>query len=400
MTRWSENTLLKTAVLLFIFSIILWLRREQHIDDSHWIALRSIVNPLPKMNSVQTVPKGFNPSVIPLLDGYFLLVYRKTVSHWAGPHSLYLSLAREERALDKTTEMMLPILKPVGKSLHLTAESTFPDDVVDCRNTGTGPEDGRLFYTIEGAPLLQLTGPPKAGMRTSLCHMMWVVDVRTLLNITHLLHHKPTIVYSTLTPLKREGEIAKRKSDKNWAPFLPTQDYGLMYHVDLTPPRYFKVYPDKLVRMHYVDDEAVPCPRRFIPSSLAIHQSTGTLRLTMCNRGQCVPNKDNTVLMAVIQSLKRNGGYRKYTPYVVTWNIHGNLSYRSVSPPVSWPVEELTGKQWFYTHSMTWKHLHKTDPTHGYMDDTVLLMGGWSDKTSHYIDVEASTLMKGHKMCR
>ncbi|PRP84554.1 hypothetical protein PROFUN_05889 [Planoprotostelium fungivorum] len=382
--RWSDSRALRCIVLvcLIVFTIIITGKKSSSPSDNI-IALRSLNNPLERVNAVQTPTLTFNPSFLPLLDGYFLAVLRKTVNHWAGPHSLYLSLAREEVSYDESTKMFLPTMKQKGKA-------------EDCQNTGTGPEDGRLFYTVEGAPLLQMTGPPKG--KTKMCHIMWIVDVRTIFNLTNLVLTKAPIVYDKLTPLLR-GEVAHGKSDKNWSPFLPSQDYGLMFHVDISSPRYFKVYDDKSVRVHYVPDEEIPCPRRFIPKTLSIHQTTGALSLTLCRRGECVPNRDNTVLFAIVQSLKRNGAYRKYTPYVVTWYNHGNLSYRSISPPLTWPIEELVGKQWVYTHSITWKRYHVKNPTHGYLDDHLVIGGGWSDRTAHYVDVEADSLMKNHKTC-
>ncbi|KAK3334679.1 hypothetical protein B0H65DRAFT_566166 [Neurospora tetraspora] len=176
------------------------------------------------------------------------------------------------------------------------------------------------------------------------------------------------------------------------------------------------------------------CLSHFLPplppdEPVSIHQSTNSLRLTLCNRSDplCVVTEENTFTLTIIQYKRFYHFHSEYEPYVVLFSqkapgfevfgisrkplwIEGRKRWAAGQ----WKGEEGTRgegqegqdgqerTEMFYVTSVNWRDYHRDEDGagyHGYLDDVLIIEFGVEDKESGGIDVLAGELAKGIGLC-
>eukprot|EP01117_Protostelium_nocturnum_P019572 TRINITY_DN8522_c0_g1_i2.p1 TRINITY_DN8522_c0_g1~~TRINITY_DN8522_c0_g1_i2.p1 ORF type:complete len:175 (-),score=48.19 TRINITY_DN8522_c0_g1_i2:53-577(-) len=136
--------------------------------------------------------------------------------------------------------------------------------------------------------------------------------------------------------------------------------------------------------------------KRVGKDSNAIHL-TQLLSVVLCNRGECEPNKNNTILLNIMQSEHNRGGRKLYSPYVITYFGISPFSFRSISPLVMYAG---LGAESTYSHSITWYFDGEvTDKNIGYLNDKVIITLVIREEKAFFMDVRASDLLKQHRYC-
>jgi hypothetical protein len=146
------------------------------------------------------------------------------------------------------------------------------------------------------------------------------------------------------------------------------------------------------------------------PERASIHQSTNSLSLTLCNRGECEPSKDNTLIVAVFQLKELRYYHPTYEPYVVLIEQHAPFRMHGVGQLPFWvhgrsrePFPEWKGTdashftQMFYITSISWKS--KSQRYQGFLDDEIFISFGIEDNYTASIDVLAQDLVQCIGLC-
>lgn len=364
-----------------------------------------------------------------------------------------------------------------------------------------GPEDMRVFWTRDGAPLLLFT---HQAAEEGGCQNTFVIDARMAIEpladaLAHGNYSQSPIKFSRPWQLQREYVSAEiREVEKNWEPFqtgFGEESDDLFFSTQMTEPRIYK-YEDFQKYIQYVrpsmpsallessepsyfdsivedanmkltsrslqyevvqvleeaqdveydetiesgssdmtvdnpfagnnpwdaseseqfDNNAPPvqtdsydleavnskaettCIEDIMGTDL--HQATPILRVTLCNRGECLPSIHNTVLFGLIH--KRNERpHLWYDRRIVTWNITSPFEYRSVSKRLVYPGARHDDYVW--TGSMTYNFDPSAIPldrSHGYLDDEIWLAFGIKDAEAGWLDVDARQLLDDHHFCQ
>lgn len=294
-----------------------------------------------------------------------------------------------------------------------------------------GPEDMKLFWTRKGAPLLVFTHQTPDS---NLCEGMFMVDVRAIVpELYEVLgvHARllPIIEFQRPTPLRRlpppgHESDARYQREKNWAPVqspLSDDDEELLFMVE--PGRLFRwnatgepvvevpalnssaveaPYPPDASETWHSDQET--CMHDVMLSNKHVHQSTPMLSLTLCDRGECRPAANNTVLLGMVQ--------RRYDPpgiYSSTWYERRIAVYNAVPPYNMMSVSKILSyhgemeNRYIWTGSMVYWANSTEIPynrNHGYLDDEIWLSFGIADKAPGWMDVDARELVKDHYFCQ
>jgi hypothetical protein len=294
-----------------------------------------------------------------------------------------------------------------------------------------GPEDMKLFWTRRGAPLLVFTHQTPDE---NLCEGMFMVDVRAIVpELNKVLGYHadrlPPVLFNKPVALRRqppEGHEsdARYQREKNWAPVqspLSHDDQELMFMVE--PSHLFRwnttgqpveeiptqnetaveaPYPPNAAATWHSDEQT--CLHDVMMSNKHVHQSTPMLSLTLCDRGRCEPDADNTVLLGMVQ--------RRYDPpgvYSFTWYERRIVVYNAVPPYNMMSVSKILSyhgemeDKYIWTGSMVyWANSTRIpyDRNHGYLDDEIWLSFGIADKSPGWIDVSAKELIKDHYFCQ
>lgn len=161
------------------------------------------------------------------------------------------------------------------------------------------------------------------------------------------------------------------------------------------------------------------CLSHFLPplpsgEPVSIHQSTNSLRLTLCNRSDptCVVTEENTYILTMIQYKTFYHFHSEYEPYVVLFSQKApGFEVFGVSRKPLWIEGRKREKgeegrertDMFYVTSVNWRDYHGDDGQgagyHGYLDDVLIIGFGIEDKESGGIDVLAGELAKGIGIC-
>ena len=227
-----------------------------------------------------------------------------------------------------------------------------------------GPEDGRIFWTHWGEPLLiYISVPPPA---LEICRVMYLVDLRCVYPAFE--RHLSDVANSVRVRFPRSVPLVYNGQEgfmKNWAPF--TDREGNFYvHTALIPQTIFKleVAPGKrlptynssaedisILRPVDTDPRAPNCISIALgefghlpkPNPVEIHQSTPFLEVVLCTneqvrRGECDPlDPRKRVYIGVVHAVhKGNGDHyeRHYERRLVTLNSTAPFNYISISKPL------------------------------------------------------------------
>ncbi|KAF2101006.1 hypothetical protein NA57DRAFT_74599 [Rhizodiscina lignyota] len=274
-----------------------------------------------------------------------------------------------------------------------------------------GPEDGKLYWTREGAPILMFTNQvPYEGE----CQGMFFVDVRAVVpDLVEFLGDNasklPPIKYKKPIQLRRQMPDDLREDgsfhferEKNWVPFQTflgePEDDPLMFSAHLVEPRIYKYVEGE----RYVEHVGAPeTPQMCVEEKMAhgVHQGTPMLSITMCNRGECQPDIHNTVLMGLVQK-RRSDPVLHYDKKIVTWNASSPFEFRSISKLIKFTGTEDWGYTWTGSMVYYWNTTEiPENRSHGFLDDEVWLSFGIADRESGWIDVQAKDLVEDHVLC-
>ncbi|KAH7146815.1 hypothetical protein B0J13DRAFT_664452 [Dactylonectria estremocensis] len=294
-----------------------------------------------------------------------------------------------------------------------------------------GPEDMKLFWTRNGAPLLIFTHQVDDE---NLCEGMFLIDARAAVPelIGALGDHARKISpirFGQPTGLRRQAPAgheadARYQREKNWAPVqspFSDDDDELLFMVE--PSRMFRwASTNKPVQEMEIEHESaveptsedeaddttwhsleMTCVHDVMMTDKHVHQSTPMLSLTLCDRGKCEPHEGNTVMLGMVQ--------RRYDPpgYPFTWYDRRMAVYAAVPPYNMLSVSkkltyhgEADGK-YIWTGSMVY-FVNRTDipynRNHGFLDDEVWLSFGIGDSAPGWLDIKAKDLVQDHHHCR
>lgn len=293
-----------------------------------------------------------------------------------------------------------------------------------------GPEDMKLFWTRKGEPLLIFTNQVNDE---NLCQGQFVVDVRAALpeletalgddysqKLPPVRFHEPTGLRRQAPPGQESHPRYQR--EKNWAPAQSPfgDDNELLFMVE--PGQLFRwISSDSPVEEVVSAESAVeaPYPPNTEPSATwhsqhitcihdvmltdsNVHQSTPMLSLTLCGRGICEPDEQNTVMLGIVQRLhdRPSSPFTWYDRRIAVYSAAAPYNMLSVSKRFTYHGE-VDGK-YIWTGSMVYFTNGTQFPprNHGYLDDDIWLSFGIEDLAAGWIDIKASDLIADHYLCQ
>lgn len=295
-----------------------------------------------------------------------------------------------------------------------------------------GPEDMKLFWTREGAPLLIFTYQVDED---NLCQGMFLVDARSAIpelikafgkehnNMPPIRFEEPILLHRQ--PPDGEEDSARYQREKNWAftQSLFSHDADeLMFMVE--PGRLFRwksdnepvedvgSNPESAVTEPYPPDlksgeetwhsAEQTCVHDVMLSNNHVHQSTPMLSITLCNRGECEPSANNTVMVGMLQRRYDRPAVSNtwYDRHIAVYSSDAPYNMISVSKTLIYYGE---GNKYIWTGSMVYikkDDRYSYDRSHGFLDDEIWLSFGIGDSAPGWIDVEARDLVAGHYFCQ
>jgi hypothetical protein len=291
-----------------------------------------------------------------------------------------------------------------------------------------GPEDMKLFWTGLGEPLLIFTHQVDDAVR---CQGQFIIDARAAVpelgEILSTDAELPKIRFHEPEGLRRiapsgEESDPRYQREKNWAPvqapfssdkeellfmvepsqlFRFTDVNGVVKSVIKEEDQHSAVeapYPLHAKEKDPWRSEHQTCLHDVMLSDGHVHQSTPMLSVTLCDRGDCHPSPENTVLIGMVQRRydfptwydRRIATYASVPPYNML-SVSKKLTYHGETETGTYA---WTGSMVYYTH-----HRHFPPPNHGFLDDEIWLSFGIKDADGGWIDVRARELIDDHYLC-
>ncbi|KAF4495038.1 hypothetical protein FAGAP_8864 [Fusarium agapanthi] len=416
---------------------------KPYVDYHLLTSLRNNMGFYNKIDARKTGHKLFNPTILELprdtnITHDFLVIARTThvakeingkkykvarqVATFANLTTNYL-----DRPVIRTGEWSTMLLEDFGGPEHHCKRQPDMDKYV-------GPEDMKLFWTRAGEPLLIFTHQVNDE---TMCQGQFLIDVRAALpELEQVLgpdfsSRLPSIRFAEPTLLAREPAPGQEnhpryQREKNWAlaqsPFSPDSELLMM----VEPGQLFrwKSADEPVEPIVAVDDQESAVEEPYPPTAKPgktwhgkkrktcihdvmiddshVHQSSPMLSVTICNRGTCEPDEQNTVLMGIVQRRqdfpgasstwydRRIAVYESAAPYRMI-SVGKKLTYHGESDlSYSW-----TGSMSYYTNQTEFP-----PSNHGYLDDEVWLGFGVKDAAAGWLDVRAKDLIADHYMCQ
>ncbi|EMT73007.1 hypothetical protein FOC4_g10001852 [Fusarium odoratissimum] len=396
-----------------------------------------------KIDARQTGYQIMNPTLLELPRGgnssHDFLVIARTKHIAKNIHGKQYQLARQVATFANLTydSFGRPLLK-TGKWSKLLVED-FGDSEHHCKGEPNidkyiGPEDMKLFWTRTGEPLLIFTHQVNDK---NMCQGQFLIDVRAaLVELEQILGPElssllPPIRFASPAGLRRDappGQENHRRyqREKNWAPgqspFSSESELLLMAE----PGQLFRWIsndePVELVLGAKDQRSAVeePYPATAKPGETwhsrrsmtcvhdvmlhdeHVHQSTPMLTLTLCHRGSCEPDRQNTVMLGMVQR-RQDPPAAPFTWYdrrIAVYESSPPYSMLSVSKKLTYHGE--TDSRYIWTGSMSYytNHTEFPPPNHGFLDDEIWLGFGVNDAAAGWLDIRASELVADHYLCQ
>lgn len=286
----------------------------------------------------------------------------------------------------------------------------------DAMDKYIGPEDAKLYWMHSGAPILMFTHQvPYKGE----CQGMFMIDARAAVpelidafgphasSLPKIELTKPRQVRRQRQELKETSWSYRFEREKDWVPFQyppladdpdSTEPDDLFFHVQPEAPRIYRFVPGE----KYVAAVAEPpTPQTCLKDNVAagLHQGTPLLSLTLCKRGECTPDKHNTILLGLVQR-RQKSPYTWYDSRIVTWSATAPFAFRSVSKRI---IYQGTQEQQYNGNCGLIYHWDSTvvpqNRSHGYLDDEMWVTYGITDREAGWVDVMPEDLLKDHIMC-
>lgn len=391
-------------------------------DEDGDLVLRSIRNPTGSANRIdhnKLSEKIFNPTLLELPKGSkhdFVVITRQgqTAVEIEGKKykkgyqvAFFGDVIYDEHGApimirqDSWKRYLLDDILPPEH--HCASESHIMDYI--------GPEDGKLYWTRDGAPILMFTNQvPYEGE----CQGMFMVDLRAVIpdlkdilgdnaaKMGPIRFKEPTQLRRPMPENLKEDGSYHFEREKNWSPFQTflgkPEDDELKFSAHLVEPRIYQFKEGEKYVTHTGSPEK---PQMCVDEKFAygVHQGTPMLSITLCNRGECEPSIQNTVLMGLVQK-RRSDPHLHYDKRIVTWNASAPYEYRSISKHIVLTGTEEWGYTWAGSMVYYWNQTGvPQDRSHGFLDDEVWLSFGIADRRSGWIDVTARDLVSHHITC-
>ncbi|KAF4457209.1 hypothetical protein F53441_773 [Fusarium austroafricanum] len=332
-----------------------------------------------------------------------------------------------------------PLLK-AGKWSKLLLEDfgDFSDPKHHCKNQPAmdkyiGPEDMKLFWTRTGEPLLIFTHQVDDE---TICQGQFIIDVRAALpELEQALgpdytQRLPPIRFDGPTGLFRDPTPGiethpKFQREKNWAlaqsPFDPKMDLLLM--VEPGQLYRYKSRDENVELIVSPKDQRTAIEEPYPPTAKPgktwhgktmtcindawiddghVHQSTPMLSLTLCNRGACEPDEQNTIMMGMVQH-RLDPPFAPFSWYDRRIAVYeATAPYRMISVSKKFTYHGEADGTYSWTGSMSY-YTNQTEfpPTnHGFLDDEIWLGFGIKDSAAGWMDIRARDLIADHYMCQ
>lgn len=351
--------------------------------------------------------EAFNPNIIPhpTKDNTYIIVGQKATEP-NDPKFNFFEVGCEAVFIEGALRCLVdvPTTLPVAPTAGDPLSCETQPGIAGMLGLNTGPHDARLLY-----------GPTKPyflfGSNSMFtCFGMWLQDFRHLMDW-------PAVETTLDNDFTRATELQRPPPylgiEKNWFLFWD-RDNTPHVHIDSYPTRVMaQLHQDGSVGKdlgRYAAEHDERCLAHYLPAlpprNESIHQATNSLRVTMCRRGECAPDEENTVIVTVIQHKKYYDYHGEYEPYVVAFRDSTPFELVGISEKPLWihgreylylPDGFGEASEMFYVVSMNWKERGRN--YHGYLDDEVLLAFGIEDKGSGGVDVLAGDLLAGLGRC-
>ncbi|KAF5656755.1 hypothetical protein FHETE_10804 [Fusarium heterosporum] len=296
-----------------------------------------------------------------------------------------------------------------------------------------GPEDMKLFWSRTGEPLLIFTHQVDDEI---MCQGQFLLDVRAAVpEFEEALGYEassllPPVRFQSPTRLHREAlpgqEMHPRyQREKNWAlaqsPFASDSELLVM----VEPGQLFRYtssdtavesvvntkdqqsaveapYPLGAQNLEPWHSRERTCIHDVMLDNKHVHQSTPMLSVTLCNRGTCEPDEENTVMVGMVQ--------RRLDPPLspVTWYdrriavYEATAPYRMISVSKKLTYHGESDGRYVWTGSMSYYTNQTVFPpsNHGFLNDEVWLGFGIKDSAAGWLDIRARDLVADHYLCQ
>ncbi|EXK82250.1 hypothetical protein FOQG_13388 [Fusarium oxysporum f. sp. raphani 54005] len=295
-----------------------------------------------KIDARQTGYQIMNPTLLELPRGgnssHDFLVIARTKHIAKNIHHKQYQLARQIASFANLTydSFGRPLLKTGKWSKLLVEDFGVPEH--HCKGQPNidkyiGPEDMKLFWTRTGEPLLIFTHQVNDK---NMCQGQFLIDVRAaLVELEQVLGPEfssllPPIRFASPVGLRRDAPPGQEnhpryQREKNWAPgqspFGSVSELLLMAE----PGQLFRwISNDEPVELvlgakdhrsaveepypatakpgeTWHSRKSMTCVHDVMLHDEHVHQSTPMLTLTLCHRGSCEPDRQNTVMLGMVQ---------------------------------------------------------------------------------------------------
>lgn len=414
-------------------------------NDRDFRLLTSLRNNMGFHNKIDARQSGhrlMNPTILELPRGgnssHEFLIIARAPHVWKEIKGKRYKLARQVATFANMTYNNLgrPILT-TGKWSKLLVED-FGGPEHHCQRQPDmdryiGPEDMKLFWTRTGEPLLIFTHQVDDEV---LCQGQFLIDVRAALpELEEALGHEassqlPPIRFNTPTGLYRqpaEGQEShpRYQREKNWAlaqsPFSSDSELLLMVEpgqlyrynssdapvesvVDVHDQRSAveEPYPSTAKRDGTWHSKSMTCMHDVMLDDKHVHQSTPMISVTLCNRGTCEPNEQNTVMVGMVQR-RLDPPLSPFTWYDRRIAVYeATAPYRMISVSKKLTYHGESDGRYVWTGSMSYYNNHTNFPpsNHGFLNDEVWLSFGIKDSAAGWLDIRARDLVADHYMCQ
>ncbi|KAF2164063.1 hypothetical protein M409DRAFT_68008 [Zasmidium cellare ATCC 36951] len=339
--------------------------------------------------------RAFNPSLLPhpqLFDTWIAVAQaryedRSYPSGWSS--ELVCNAVFNKGGNLSCTEPPTVLVVPATQSTHCK-------DKLLTLHMNIGPHDARAFFGPEYPYLIYGTQSEHT------CFGQWTQDFRLLMDWGIFRGYD---AFQVPTEIQRPPPLGAM--EKNYY-FFWDFDKVLYAHYDSSPHRAFaKVELDgsagpDLAPQVYAKDEACfnkhlrlnPLPDPKVTKS-SIHQATNSLSLTLCNSTDtsCIPNADNTYIIAIYQHKIGNGlMHARYEPHVMVMKRRAPFEIHAITAKPLWIRGRKNKDEMIYITSMNYKQRGQTYT--GYLDDIIHVNFGVEDRRTSSIDVKAGDLVR------
>lgn len=268
-----------------------------------------------------------------------------------------------------------------------------------------GAEDGKLFYTPQGAPMI-IFGMNSGSLKNFVTRRtVWIADLRVLypcINAILPRNYNAPITVNKITELTIPSD---QIMEKNWIPFFSENKFLISYKLD--PRQVLEWRQDmQLNSLSKIENQECIYKNPKIIKFGKINQGSNAVRISLCQKNdeKCIANPNSERFMSIVHFITKK---RIYWHFTVTWqakhpfqllsvrkdflkfNIKNeNLNIKNENPDLVFPMTITT-----YNHAPP----HQNDIY--YLDTNVLISLGVFDSESWIMKANISELLGEQLSC-